>query len=440
MLTKNTQAILLLTSYFSKASLEKVKPLTTAEWAKFAYWLREQNISPERLLSSDLSQTLKGWYDSKVTKERINGLLSRGHSLAIAVEKWTRAGIWILTRSDLDYPKRFKSRLKTSSPPVLYGCGNIELLNKGGVAVVGSRNASEADLFFAEQFGTKAASEGICIISGASRGVDEAAMLGAVNSRGTVVGVLSEDLYRTSISKKWRQALLGGNAVLISPFYPEAGFSAGNAMGRNKYIYCLADCALVVHSGKKGGTIGGAEENLRNDWVPLWVNHTSDRDAANADLVANGGRWLEANSQAFKVADLIRENRSSVNNIVDEQVDLFSMPMQPKFFSEPEPEPESENDTPEAELESVANEKHADIANPEPIIESEEAPLGSVDFYQLFVHELQRLAKEPVSMNELFEITQLHKSQITDWLKRAEEEGLVKKLNRPVRYQFSPRK
>ncbi|GGZ77773.1 DNA-processing protein DprA [Paraglaciecola chathamensis] len=439
MLTKNTQAILLLTSYFSKASLEKVKPLTTAEWAKFAYWLREQNISPERLLSSDVSQTLKGWYDSKVTKERIKGLLSRGHSLAIAVEKWTRAGIWILTRSDPDYPKRFKSRLKTSSPPVLYGCGNIELLNKGGVAVVGSRNASEADLYFAEQFGTKAASEGVCTISGASRGVDEAAMLGAVNSGGSVVGVLSEDLYRTAISKKWRQALLVGNAVLISPFYPEAGFSAGNAMGRNKYIYCLADCALVVHSGKKGGTIGGAEENLRNDWVPLWVNHTADRDAANADLVANGGRWLEADSQAFKIADLIREIRSSVNLIVEEQVDLFSMPVQSKFFSEPESK--SDNDTSGAALNNVAVERKVDIEpHPEPIIETEETPLGPVDFYQLFTNELQRLAKEPVSLNELIESLHIHKSQITDWLKRAEEERLVKKLSRPVRYQIEHKK
>ena len=36
--------------------------------------------------------------------------------------------------------------------------------------------------------------------------------------------------------------------MLVSPFYPEAGFNAGNAMGRNRYIYTLADQALVIDS------------------------------------------------------------------------------------------------------------------------------------------------------------------------------------------------
>ena len=65
-------------------------------------------------------------------------LLSRGHSLAIAIEKWQLAGLWVVTRSDADYPKRLKSRLKKNSPPVLFGCGDPALLNMGGIAFIGS--------------------------------------------------------------------------------------------------------------------------------------------------------------------------------------------------------------------------------------------------------------------------------------------------------------
>lgn len=365
--------------------------------------------------------------------------------MALAVEKWTRAGLWILTRSDPGYPKRLKSRLKTNSPPVLYGCGNIDLLNKGGIAVVGSRNASEADLKVAEQFGTRAAEEGICIVSGGSRGVDEAAMLGAVSSNGTTIGVLSEDLYRVSISKMWRQSLLAGNAVLVSPFYPEAGFSAANAMGRNKYIYCLADSSLVVHSGKKGGTIGGAEENLKNNWVPLWVSRTEDTDAANADLVAKGGRWLKADLKTLSIAELIGTECSQAAYPNDVQVDLFSTPAQPDFLAEsdskPEPQSKPEAVALESEFDLVLTENKEEIgANLDQVFPSQATTPFPVDFYQVFANELRLLAKEPVTFDDLIRSTQLHKSQLNDWLRRAEEEGMLKKLNRPLRYQVENKK
>lgn len=49
----------------------------------------------------------------------------------------------------------------------------------------------------------------------------------------------------------------------LSPYYPDAKFNAGNAMGRNKYIYVLAKSSVVIHSGLKGGTWEGAKENLK---------------------------------------------------------------------------------------------------------------------------------------------------------------------------------
>jgi len=66
--------------------------------------------------------------------------------------------------------------------------------------------------------------------------------------------------------------------------------------------------------------------------------------------------------------------------------------------------------------------------------------LTPVNFYQLFVSELQRLAEKPVTVDELIEITQLHKSQLTEWLKRAVDDLVVKKLSRPVRYQVENKK
>jgi len=116
--------------------------------------------------------------------------------------------------------------------------------------------------------------------------------------------------------------------------------------------------------------------------------------------------------------------------------DLFSMPAQPELFCDTEFNPEPEEDVIDSVCKIVVGENQTKIeAPPEQVAEIEVAPSSSVDFYQLFTSELQRLAEKPVTVDELVEITQLHKSQLIQWLKRAVDDEIVKKLNRPVRYQ-----
>ncbi|KEY57297.1 DNA-processing protein DprA [Serratia sp. DD3] len=319
------QSTLLLTSYFGNLSSEDAKPLTNGEWGRFALWLKNQSLSPADLLTSTAKSLLNGWNDAQISSERISQLLNRGHSLALAMEKWQRAGLWVVTRSDAEYPWRLKQRLKNSCPPVLFGCGNQSLLNAGGLAVIGSRNAPTADLTFTEQVGVMAATEGVAIVSGGARGVDETAMLAAMRQGGSVIGILADSLLKTATSAKWRNGLMNNHLALISPFYPEASFNAGNAMMRNKYIYCLADSALVIHAGKKGGTLNGAQENLKNCWVPLWVKPTDDRDAANGDLVAKGGIECETDIQNLNVsALLLAQSPPETAQSKEDQIDLFS--------------------------------------------------------------------------------------------------------------------
>ncbi len=289
-ITPKTQAILLLTSHFNRSVGCDVKPFTPAEWGRFASWLREHDLAPEDLYNID--QQLNGWGDKAITRERIEQLMGRGAALALAMEKWSRTGLWVLTRSDPDYPARLKQRLGNRSPAVLYGCGNKRLLNSGGIAVIGARDAGDDDLGDAKRLAARAAKQGFSIISGGARGVDETSMSAALDAEGTVIGVMANSLLRASTSSRYRPHLLNNNLVLISPLYPEAGFNAGNAMARNKHIYCLSDAAIIIQSGRQGGTWNGAMENLKKSWVPLWVKTTNRKDSGNSELVRKGGRWL----------------------------------------------------------------------------------------------------------------------------------------------------
>ena len=465
----NTQAVLLLTSHFSKSNGNSVKPLTPKEWGRFAAWLRDHELTPQQLMSCHPQELLIGWTDPRITAVRLEALLNRGPALALAMEKWLRAGLWVIARSDTAYPSRLKKLLGTQSPAILFGCGNQSLLEQGGLAVVGSRNVPDEDLQYARELGMAAASQGYSVVSGGARGVDQAVMLGALESEGTAVGVLADSLLRACLSGKYRNHLVASNLVLISPFHPEAGFHAGNAMQRNKYIYCLSNAALTVHSGVKGGTWNGATENLNRGWVPLWVKPTADAAAGNSGLVNQGGRWVAEKVSEVSIRELFDcddgassgnaglsaeaggkvENRAPVQE--SRPLVQAGDPRPVKLGVGASPQPAAKQTGPseigaciDAEVQAES-EASGSVPEDDAGLEGHRGPSLSdaassnleSNFYDLFLYKLAQAcghsAKTPGELAQLFE---LQKTQLDAWLKRAQAEEKVQRLVRPVRYEW----
>lgn len=288
LLTPDTQAIVLLCANFGTAESDDILPLTPTEYGALAQWLLEQQLRPADLLEPAHQSLLVGYQNDKVSPDRLKTLLQRGGAMGLAVEKWTNKGLWIISRSDRHYPRRLKDKLKHTAPPLLYGAGNSHLLNNGGLGLVGSRNAGPAELDFAREVAAICVDCGVPVISGGAKGVDSAAMLTAGTKGGRVVGVLADSLLRAATSKDYRDPLKNGTTVLISPFNPEVGFSIGQAMGRNRYIYTLSDATLVVDSALSGGTWSGATENLKRAWVPLLVRTGPEIAEGNKRLIEMG--------------------------------------------------------------------------------------------------------------------------------------------------------
>lgn len=226
---------------------------------------------------------------SGIQHDRIGRLLDRGGQLAIELERLGQLGIWVITRADEMYPRRLKDSLGTSAPPILFGAGNRSILSEGHVAIVGSRDVDEHGAQFASALGKACGEQNITVVSGFARGVDRLSMEGALNAGGRSIGVLAEGLEKTIRSKDVRQFLLAGRLAFVTAEDPQAKFSPGSAMGRNKFIYCLARYGVVVSSSaEKGGTRAGALEVLKKRWVPLLVRTGPNVPDGNLALLEGG--------------------------------------------------------------------------------------------------------------------------------------------------------
>jgi predicted Rossmann fold nucleotide-binding protein DprA/Smf involved in DNA uptake len=238
-------------------------------------------------------------------------LLGRAGRLALELETLFSKGMWVITPADELYPRNLRENLKAQSPPVLFGAGDIHLLRKGGVAVVGSRNIDEAGSAFARAVGARIVAAGLPVISGGARGTDRLAMDAAIQAHGLAIGVLADSLERTVCQPDLRQLLIDSQLVLVTPYAPTAGFSVGSAMGRNKVIYGLADYAVVASSEfQTGGTWAGAMEALKAGSCPVFVRETSNAPKGNRELVKLGAHPLPEDQLAGmeNIQDWLRAN------------------------------------------------------------------------------------------------------------------------------------
>ena len=404
----DTQAVLLLCGYFGKLAPGAAKPLAGSEYGRLAKWLIDRRQRPADLLDID-DAGLADVVQAKLEPARVRSLLKRGTALALATEKWLRSGVWILSRSDDEYPKHLRKRLGADAPPLIYGAGNPQLLLRGGLAIVGSRNASEAALDFTRHVAERCGAENITVVSGGARGIDSAAMQATGESGGTVTGVLADSLLAAIRNRQNRIGLESDKLVLISPFYPEAGFNAGNAMARNRCIYALADHALVVQSDlDKGGTWAGATENLREGWVPLLVRHDPSAPG-NAELVRKGARPFDYD---FASGERLRDWLARAPSGERPPAELF--PSKAAVHEQPAP---------------------YEIAPP---VIQEEAP--ELDLYGEFLRRLVGLLQEkPMSQKDIAKALSLEGAQVKAWLTRALAEGALQVKGKSKKYAFPQR-
>ena len=208
----------------------------------------------------------------------------------------------ILTLFDEGYPVLLREIV--GAPILLFVRGEVDLLLKPQLAIVGSRNPTVTGYELAKQFAYYLAKAGLIITSGFAAGIDAASHQGALNSAGKTLAVFGTGLNRIypAAHGKLARSILE-NGALISEFMPNEQPKAKNFPRRNRVISGLSLGVLVVEAALKSGSLisarFAAEQGREVFALPGSIHNTLSRGCHY--LIQEGAKLVE------KAEDILEE-------------------------------------------------------------------------------------------------------------------------------------
>jgi len=230
-----------------------------------------------------------------------------------AVEQWLAdPANHIVTFADAEYPRALLEI--TDPPPLLFAKGRLELLNRPGFAIVGSRNATAQGINNAEAFATTLSDAGLTIVSGLALGVDAAAHRGGLAGAASTIAVVGTGLDVVYPARNRELAhRIAADGVLISEFALGTPGVASNFPRRNRLICGLSRGVLVVEAAVSSGSLItarlAAEQGREVFAIPGSIHSPLAKGChalikQGAKLVESAQDILEELGQALPQADL----------------------------------------------------------------------------------------------------------------------------------------
>lgn len=221
---------------------------------------------------------------------------------ASLIEKLLQYEIDLIPYTSERYPPTLKYNLHMKyAPPLLYTKGDPKLLHEPAVAIVGSRKASEISLEFTRNVTQRCVENFEVVVSGFAKGVDRTALDEALNANGRSIIVLPQGILTFSSGfKRYYEPIIAGDVLVCSTYHPKSRWNAGLAMGRNIYIYGLAEKIYVAESNFEGGTWSGVIDGLKKG-RPIYVRKPEANEKnANALLIEKGATSVDIHGNPFE--------------------------------------------------------------------------------------------------------------------------------------------
>lgn len=194
--------------------------------------------------------------DLKLIKDELLSLDEQEFRCEIEDELY-RNGIGVVTYVSKNYPEKLKV---ISDPPlVLYTKGDVSLLSKKSISIVGTRTPSEYGKMTCEKFTKELSMAGLVTVSGLAYGIDTIVAESTLEVNGKTIAVLAgglDSIYpasNTNLSKK-----IESSGLLISEMRPGQKPANYSFIARNRIVSALSLGTLIVEAGKRSGTMATA--------------------------------------------------------------------------------------------------------------------------------------------------------------------------------------
>jgi len=204
----------------------------------------------------------------------------------------------IVTYLDNNYPPLLKEI--ASPPPILFIKGNVDVILKPQMAIVGSRNASRYGQQSAFSFARSLAEKQLVITSGLALGIDGYAHDGALQAHGMTIAVLGSGLDHIYPSCHKKLALrIQEQGAIISEFAPTVKPRAEYFPRRNRIISGLSLGVLIVEAAEKSGSLITAkyalEQNREIFVIPGSINIPNSKGSN--ELIRTGACLVQETQQ-----------------------------------------------------------------------------------------------------------------------------------------------
>ncbi len=147
-------------------------------------------------------------------------------------------------------------------PENLYYIGNLNLLKKKKIAIVGSRHPNQYSVQLIHQISSRLSSNEISIVSGGAIGIDTVAHKAASFSNTIMVAGTGLDKKYPAINKKMIQEI-EKNGLVLSQFEVGVPSNRWNFPLRNELIVALSDILIVAYADINSGTMRSVEYALK---------------------------------------------------------------------------------------------------------------------------------------------------------------------------------
>ncbi|TPW34278.1 DNA-processing protein DprA [Oecophyllibacter saccharovorans] len=323
-----------------------------------------------------------------------------------------KTGARHLLRCDADYPLLLTH--VPDAPPLLFIRGDSALLSRGGVGIVGARNASAAGIRLAESLSAELAAAGQCVVSGLARGIDTAAHEAALYPGLTVAALAGglDQVYPPENAALQEQIAEKGCLITEAP--PGTVPQARHFPRRNRLIAGIAAATLVIEAAQKSGTLITARLATEYDRVVMAVPGTplDPRSRGGNQLIKQGAVMVETGTDILQALPQHLPHRQPAPWQRRTPAPLFEQPERTDQAARPEKIPAPQPARPHMVAARQPASSPAPAAEPQP-------PLPLRD------RLLDLLSHTPIAVDEVVTRCQFSVAAVTAALGELEMEGLI---------------